>query len=84
MLLRRPLDVVLDRLDLVLLVLGRVILVVDVAPGGSDVLGRVNGVFLVDGVGEFDVAVFVLASFGFDVFALVDLLGHGSMASKVA
>jgi hypothetical protein len=39
---------------------------------------------MVDGVGEFGVAVFVLASLGFDLFAIVDLPGHGSMAWKVA
>src|SRR5207244_10695206 len=44
----------------------------------ADMLGGVDRVLLVDRVGERNVAVFVLAPLGVDVFAFLDLLAHGS------
>src|SRR5688572_4690847 len=57
LLLCRLLNAILDRLHFVGIVLGRVVLVVDIAPRGADMLGRVNRVFLVRRVGELDVAI---------------------------
>jgi hypothetical protein len=71
-------DAALDRLHLVGAVPGGVVRVVDLTPGCSDMLGGVDRILLVDGVGERDIAIFLLAPLGVDILASADLLAHGS------
>src|SRR5688500_4300018 len=78
-----PLDSVLDRADLVAVVLGGVVLVVDVAPGRPHVLGGVDRVPVVDRIGELNVAVLALALLRADVLAAVDLGAHWSILRSV-
>src|SRR6476620_11567773 len=73
---RRPLDPVLDDLHFVLVVLGGVVLVVDIAPRGADVLGRVDRVLLVGLIGECDIAEFAEPFFRADIFATVNVGSH--------
>src|SRR5262245_58179361 len=81
MLLRGPLDPVLDDLDLVPVVLGGVAPVVDVAPRRADMLGIVDRVPLVGRVGELDVAVLVLAPLGVHVHPPLDPFDHLKLLS---
>src|SRR3954467_6787863 len=73
MLLRCLLDAVLDRLHFVGIVLGRVVLVIDIAPRGADVLRRINRVFLVRRVGELDIAILTFPFFRTHVISPLDL-----------
>src|SRR4051812_46450944 len=75
--LGRTLDAVLDRGDVFGAVLGGVVLVMNVAPRRPDMLGGVDRVLLVRGIGKRDVAVLMLAAFGVHVRSALDSLGHG-------
>src|SRR5690348_14855888 len=56
--LRGALDPFLDLLNFAWIVLGGVIFVVDIAPGGTHMLGRIDWILVVHRIGECHVAVF--------------------------
>jgi hypothetical protein len=58
-------------LDFAIVIFCGVIYVIDVIPGGANVFGRINRIFVIRHVGKFYVAVFTLAFFGINVISLV-------------
>src|SRR4051794_20590265 len=71
-------------MDFVRVIFGGVVLVVDVAPGGADVLGGVDRVLLVRGVRIGHVAVLPLALLRVHVLAPVDLGAHAVLLGRWA
>jgi hypothetical protein len=53
---------------------------IDVAPGSTHVPGVVDRIFLVDGVGEFDISVLMLATFRIHVIATIDPGTHQQLS----
>src|SRR5687768_9296723 len=68
---RRFYDAALDQFQLILFVFRRVIFLMDITPRGANVFFVIDRIFVIYRVGEFSVAIFLLASVPIYVFAFV-------------
>ena len=74
MLFRRAFDSLFNQINFVGIIFCRVFFMIDVIPGGANVFGRVNRIFVVGRIGKLDITVFLFSLFGINIIAPINFL----------